>query len=1012
MLRATREINPSLPRPATSFPHRVFQVTFDGVLLMPESNPPATAKSARAVITPAVGARLRILMRFVFALIALLGANSVYLAGVTYLSWYSEQTYENWFYMLMFCGHLALGLIVVVPFVAFVAIHLFNTRNRKNKRAIRVGYALLAGSLVLLVSGVLLIRIDVSAAGTVLVIRDAMTRSVIYWAHVAAPLFCVWLYWLHRLAGPKLKWRYGLGYLATVAVAAIFMILLHNQDPRHWNQVGPEAGADKYFFPSLARTSTGQFIPASALMNDAYCLKCHPDAYQGWFHSSHHYSSFNNPAYLASVRETREVTFKRDGDVRGSRFCAGCHDPVPFFSGAFDDPQFDDVKHPTAQAGITCTVCHAITHINSTRGNADFTIEEPEHYPFAYSDNALLQWVNNQLVKAKPALHRKTFLKDFHMSADFCSTCHKVHLPYALNHYKEFLRGQNHHDTYLLSGVSGHGARSFYYPEKAQQNCNGCHMPLQASQDFGAKQFVAAAQPSIHNHLFPGANTGLAWLKDDTIAVAAHQEFLKDTLRVDIFGLKEGGEIDGNLIAPLRPEIPRLKPGRTYLLETVVRTLKMGHPFTQGTADSNEVWLDVTVTSGGKVIGRSGSMDTHMEVDPWSHFINVFMLDKDGNRIDRRNAQDIFTPLYNNQIPPGAAGTVHYRLDVPESLMAPITVDVKLQYRKFDKTYTDFFTKYVKAGDDPIRGHRPDLPYSNLLPVTTLASDRIVFPVEGSDVPVENKEVKIPVWQRWNDYGIGLLLTGRAQLKQAGEAFTRLEMQENNQRYDGALNMARAYFEEGLLDEATAAIARASEFRDPPAPPWTIAWLTGLINLQQGQLEAAETSFRSVLEDKTAERTERGFDFSMDYEVINLLGQTLYEQAKQIRHAEESLARKTLLEEAAVQYQKTLKLDSENVAAHYGLKQINMELKTIAEELGDQKGAAEYESAASAHGELHARYKPDDNARDIAQQKAKVKYPAAAKASEPIVIYHLNRPGAPGFTDVPDSASDHAAQGR
>ncbi|MEZ6033265.1 MAG: multiheme c-type cytochrome [Planctomycetaceae bacterium] len=976
---------------------------------MSGSNLSPPPKTARVGVTPAVGARLRILMRLVFALIALLGANSAYLAGVTCLSWTSGQTYENWFYMLMFCGHLVLGLVVIVPFLVFVFIHLVNTRNRKNKRAIRVGYALLAGSLVLLISGLLLIRIDVSAGGKVFVIRDAMTRSVIYWAHVAAPLFCIWLYWLHRLAGPKIRWSYGLGYIAAVTGAATLMILLHNQDPRHWNQVGPEAGADKYFFPSLARTSTGQFIPASALMNDAYCLKCHPDAYQGWFHSSHHYSSFNNPAYLASVRETREVTYKRDGDVRGSRFCAGCHDPVPFFSGAFDDPQFDDVKHPTAQAGITCTVCHAITHVNSTRGNADFTIEEPEQYPFAFSENTLLQWVNNQLVKAKPALHKKTFLKDFHKSADFCSTCHKVHLPYALNHYKEFLRGQNHHDTYLLSGVSGHGARSFYYPEKAQQNCNGCHMPRQESQDFGAKQFAATERSSIHNHLFPGANTGLAWLKDDTVALTAHQDFLKDIVRVDIFGLKEGVEIDGNLIAPLRPEIPRLKPGRTYLLETVVRTLKLGHPFTQGTADSNEVWLDVTVTSGGKVVGRSGAMDSQMEVDPWSHFINVFMLDKDGNRIDRRNAQDIFTPLYNNQIPPGAAGTVHYRLEVPEDVVNPITVDVKLQYRKFDKIYTDFFTTHTKAGDDPIRGKTANQPYSNVLPVTTLASDRIEFAIEGSDAVVENAEVKIPVWQRWNDYGIGLLLKGRAQLKQAGEAFTRLELLENNKRYDGALNMARACFEEGLLDDATAAIARASDFRDPPAPPWTISWLTGLINLQQGQLEAAETSFRSVLEDKTAERTERGFDFSMDYEVINLLGQTLYEQAKQIRNPEESSARKKLLEDAASQYQKTLKLDSENVAAHHGLRQIYGELTSIAEGLGDHESAAAYHTAATKHGELHTIYKPDDNARDLAQHKAKVKYPAAAKASEPIVIYSLNRPGAPGLNDVGNSAGIPAA---
>jgi len=69
--------------------------------------------------------------------------------------------------------------------------------------------------------------------------------------------------------------------------------------------------------------------------------------------------------------------------------------------------------------------------------------------------------VNNQLVKAKPEFHKKTFLKPLHKSAEFCSTCHKVSIPKELNGYKDFLRGQNHYDTFLLSGVSGSNARSF-----------------------------------------------------------------------------------------------------------------------------------------------------------------------------------------------------------------------------------------------------------------------------------------------------------------------------------------------------------------------------------------------------------------------------------------------------------------------------------------------------------------------------------------------------------------------
>ena len=57
-------------------------------------------------------------------------------------------------------------------------------------------------------------------------------------------------------------------------------------------------------------------------------------------------------------------------------------------------------------------------------------------------------------------MHKKTFLKPVIKDSKFCSTCHKVGLPFALNHYKDFLRGQNHYDTFLLSGVSGGTGRA------------------------------------------------------------------------------------------------------------------------------------------------------------------------------------------------------------------------------------------------------------------------------------------------------------------------------------------------------------------------------------------------------------------------------------------------------------------------------------------------------------------------------------------------------------------------
>ena len=930
---------------------------------------PAASSKPRA--RPVVGPRLRILLYIVFALVAVLTANAAYLLAVTAWEYFSGAVVQDQFYQYMFLVHLALGLILVVPLIVFGVGHMLAARQRRNRRAVKIGYALFIISIIVLVSGLLLMRVGAFD------LKEPLARSVVYWLHIAAPALAAWLYWLHRLAGKKIKWKLGLAYLAAVGAVVGVMLVLQAQDPRAWYAEGPREGV-KYFEPSLARTASGDFIPARALMNDKYCMECHQDIYDGWLHSAHRFSSFNNPAYLASVRETRSVAYERDGSVQAARWCAGCHDPVPFFSGAFDDPKYDDVNDPTAHAGITCTTCHAITHVNSTRGNADYTIEEPLHYPFAYSENDFLAALNRQMVKAKPEFHKKTFLKPFHKTAEFCSTCHKVHLPKYLHNYKDFLRGQNHYDSYLRSVVSGHGARSFYYPPKAQENCNGCHMPLVPSDDFGAKVFAGATERSIHNHLFPAANTGIAWLRDKPDIVEAHQAFLKDCARVDIFGIKEGDDVDGPLTAPLRPEVPQLEPGKNYVIETVIRTLTLGHLLTQGTVDSNELWLDVTVTSGGKVIGRSGDLDELGAVDPWSHFVNVFMLDRNGDRIDRRNAQDIFVPLYNHQIPPGAGQTVHYGLHVPEDINAPIEVEVKLQYRKFDQQYMNIVAHTAKPGDRPLRGKEEGEPYKNELPITTIAVDRIVFPVAGVDADVENEPSKIPPWQRWNDYGIGLLLndggSGRGELKQATEAFAEVEKLG---RYDGALNQARVLFAEGLLDEAVAALQRVSNFTDPPAPPWTVAWLSGAVNRQQGHLEEAEEQFRQVLSPPTDEMANRGFDFRLDHVVINLLGMTLFDQAKQKFDDAQREQRDALLTDAAAPFGRTLEIDSEDVTAHHNLAQIY-------EQLGEADRAAE-------HRQLHERYKPDDNARDRAIAAARKKYPAANYAAKVIVIYQLQR---------------------
>src|SRR6266478_1799899 len=162
-------------------------------------SPPARVNYVRAV-----GPRLRLLLYFIFGLAALLGANSLYLASITFLQWLNKEvTYENYFYQFMFLGHLVLGLLLVLPFVLFGLVHIKNAHDRPNRRAVRVGYLLFAVSLALLITGLALMRFDFFA------IKNPNIRSGLYWAHVLTPLLAVWLYILHRLAGPRITWRGG-----------------------------------------------------------------------------------------------------------------------------------------------------------------------------------------------------------------------------------------------------------------------------------------------------------------------------------------------------------------------------------------------------------------------------------------------------------------------------------------------------------------------------------------------------------------------------------------------------------------------------------------------------------------------------------------------------------------------------------------------------------------------------------------------------------------------------------
>lgn len=926
----------------------------------------------------------RISLKLSMVAMTVLMVNGGYLAFISLGEFLFDRSLQDPGYQLMFALHLLVGVGLLAIFVIYVAGHMTSVRLFKNPKARKWGYGLVSVSLVVLISGIFLTRgIDG------LSLKDPWLRALVYGLHVALPVLAFGVFRAHLKAGR--------GFQLEVSAPWIVVVLLLGLGPIVYSAIGAfgkagfndtgftmiemkKTGAensdleniDAYqnYFPSLIKTTRDELIPTVELMRDDYCKQCHQDSHQRWQQSAHHLSSFSNPFYRLAIDNTKTFLQQRDGHTEAARFCAGCHDPVPLLAGEFDRPDFAFPDYPSAGAGITCTVCHSITSIDSPKGNADFTIESPSHYPFAFSKYSALREFSNLLVKSNPDFHKRTFLKPLHKSTEFCGSCHKVHIPEELNHYK-WLRGQNHYDAFLQSGVSGHNVNSFYYPKAAQKNCNQCHMPTMESSDFGAKHDAKTGGLVVSDHLFLGANTALphkllADHKKETIA--AHQAFLKDSVVVDIIGLRKAGQVDGGFVARLDDEMLWVERGERYIVEVVVRTKTLGHNFTNGTTDSNQVWVSLTARAGDQVLFENGVVDEVTKVlPPYTHQVRAFLIDRSGRRIDRRNVEDIYTSVYNHQIPPGAADVVHYAFTVPENVEGEIEIEAKLNYRKFDSQYlTQVENNNASINDLPVT--QMSVVKARLHVVSSIDENSS----KGSSMAskVDGPEQFPPAqWQRLNDYGIALFRKPeRSQFKQAEEIFYQVEALGSAQ---GALNLVRLFYSEGRLDEAAEKLNQLD--RNALDNPWSAEWMSALINFDNGFYDEVIATLTQLKKEQPTSVLSRGFDFSKDYALLMKLGEAYVMRAK-LEPATSSL-RPALLEKAKAEFQALLMLEPEHVAAHFGMVQ-------VASLLGD-------EEAALKHRALHAKYKMDDHAREQAVANARAASAELDHAANPVAVYPM-----------------------
>jgi tetratricopeptide (TPR) repeat protein len=774
-------------------------------------------------------------------------------------------------------------------------------------------------------------HIAVTTAGAVLVVALVLRRVIASSDRRVQPA--------HAFLGLALAG--GFGWTAAVVARAT---LVDSQPFRIVNPLTPPlsmdgegAGTQSPFFPSSSNTNVGHTIPANFFMTSKTCERCHSEIFAQWNSSAHHFSSFNNQWYRKSIEYMQDVV-----GTKPSKWCAGCHDHAVFFNGRFDRPIKEQIDTPEAQAGLACTSCHSISHVGSTMGQGDFVIEYPPLHDLAASENPLLQFAHDRLLLMDPQPHRDTFIKPFHreQTPEFCSSCHKVHLDVPVNSYRWF-RGFNDYDNWQASGISGEGARSFYYPPKSQK-CADCHMPLVKSNDPAAKNGM------VRSHRFAAANTALPYVNGDAAQLRLVQKFLQDgQISVDIFGMVRGGETStphkvvqntdpaiastfavgeesmnfgarqafiakpADVIGPLGKVDAAVKPGDSVRLEVVVRTRKVGHFFPGGTVDAFDVWVELeAVDARGKTILHSGSVadDGRGPVEPGAHFYRSLLIDEHGNVINKRNAWAARAVAYVRLIPPGAADTVHYRLDVPNDVVGPITLRAKVNYRKFqwwntqfafagmrDPSQTDYSVrpghddgKWLFTGDtSKVSGGMKRIPD---IPITVMAHAETTLRVAGAKDTLPDKAVLLDksVRERWNDYGIGLLLQG--DLKGAEAAF--LKVTEMEPEYaDGWVNVARARLQEGNMSGAETMLRKALEVNGELAKTH---FFLGTVLKSLGRYDDAVSHLKTAAS-----------KYPRDRVVLNQLGRVLFLQ-RQFAPAIEA-------------FNRVLLIDPEDLQAHYNL---------------------------------------------------------------------------------------------
>lgn len=608
--------------------------------------------------------------------------------------------------------------------------------------------------------------------------------------------------------------------------------------------------------PGNAAVAGGDFLPASAFPDAAYCGHCHQEAYHEWRQALHS-NSFRTPFYRASVN----LLIQAKG-IEYARHCDSCHNPVAVLSGALNrgsalDRSFD-------RDGVTCMVCHSIQSAESRLGNGSYVMgvpavmvdEQGNRIPGIVPDTEILAHLDR---------HAKAVMQDFYHSPEFCSACHKANLPPQLNDYK-WIRAFTAYDEWQGSKFSQQNPLTFYSADFT--TCQNCHMKREAITlpDYGAKHGTLAS------HRWLAGNTAVPFYYGFDEQLNKTIEFLKsgNYLNVDLFALRL--EDSGTIVAPLGTTAFTLKPGETVETYVVVQNKNIGHSLIPEVRDLYEAWVQFTVKdAAGTVIYDSGFLKPDGMLDARAHSFTNRPVDVTGNFVDNHKVWTIHSVAYDNTVQAGRSALIRYEFRIPEGAKYPLTMTARVNYRHLRQSYLN----NVFGKDHPA------------YPVVELASRSRMLNL-GDNPPTKPEATDNPEWMRWNNIGIGYL--DQLQYEDALHAFEQVVRLRPDYK-DGYINLGITYIEWEKYAEARNPLEKALALHPDDA---RALYYLALVERRERHSQAEIADLEKVVAQYPYSRDAR-----------RELGISYYQQHRS--------------HEAMLQFKALQAIDPDDLAAHYNL---------------------------------------------------------------------------------------------